>query len=108
MNKMNVGKMGTESVLTPTSLLHKIPSDSSIFFRAEDPRMYAFLFKFCSLRYDAATSVGKIISSYNKEVSCCNTKDNKKKYFISNEKPGKMNNVTRCSVKKSITEELKL
>ena len=50
-------------MLTPTSLLHIILLDSNISFTAGVARIYAFFFKFCSLRYDNATSVGMITSS---------------------------------------------
>jgi hypothetical protein len=60
-------------MLTPTSLLHIIPLDSKISLKAEDARMYAFFLKFCSLKYDAATSEGKIISSCNTEMLYYNT-----------------------------------
>jgi hypothetical protein len=50
-------------VLTPTSLLHKISLDSNTSIKAGVARMYAFFFKFCSLRYDTATRVGTITSS---------------------------------------------
>ena len=53
-------------MLTPTSLLHIISLDSNSSFKAGDARTYAFFFRFCSLRYDNATSVGKITSSCNK------------------------------------------
>jgi hypothetical protein len=58
--------MCKKRMLTPTSLLHKISLDSNISIRAEDARIYAFFFRFCSLRYDTATSAGKITSSCNK------------------------------------------
>ena len=59
--------------LTPTSLLHIISLDSNTSFTATLARIYAFFFKFCSLRYDTATSVGMIISSWNKWMSDFNT-----------------------------------
>jgi len=60
-------------MLTPTSLLHIISWDSKTSFKAGGPRIYAFFFKFCSLRYDTATSVGMITSSCNKWMSDFNT-----------------------------------
>jgi hypothetical protein len=50
-------------MLTPTSLLQIIPLDSNISLKAEVARIYAFFLKLSSLKYDDATSVGKIISS---------------------------------------------
>jgi hypothetical protein len=60
-------------ILTPTSLLHIISLDSNISFTAGVARIYAFFFKFCSLRYDTATSEGMITSSCNKLMSGINT-----------------------------------
>jgi hypothetical protein len=73
MNKINVERMGKKLMLTPTSLLHIIPLASKMSLKAEDARMYAFCLKFCSLKYDAATSEGKIISFCKKEMSYYNT-----------------------------------
>lgn len=72
MNKMSI-KKGRNRMLTPTSLLHIISLALNISFTAEDARIYAFFFKFCSFRYDAATSVGKMISSCKKEMPHWNT-----------------------------------
>jgi hypothetical protein len=49
--------------LTPTSLLHIISLDSNICFIAGVARIYTFFFKFCSFRYETATSVGRTTSS---------------------------------------------
>jgi hypothetical protein len=50
-------------MLTPTSLLQIISLDSKMSLKAEGARIYAFFLKLRSLKYDAATSEGKIISS---------------------------------------------